>query len=292
MSLTLRLPRKKGDIRLETVPAGAKVVLDGDELKQRTPTLIPDLEPDQPHTIKLKLHGYVSTKHTVRASADKTLIYQSTLSLAPGFAGVQLSSKPSGAKLLVNDVDTGLVSPVSGYALPAGKSYRLRLALADRVPWEMSWQPKAGEVLKKDATLPKGGRLTVSTNVAARVKIAGRVQQLLPLKGKLLPVGTYDVQLYANKPLLRHNYRQSITAGGNVVRHFAFGTLKAPKRWMIALRGAGKPAPTAAVLPGKREVKLVNSRTKKTETVTVEVRAGQDHTLALPQDQGKPSGSP
>ena len=271
LDVRLALSRLGAKLRVTSSPSGATIKFNGNKTGQRTPALIEGLDPDKEHVVELSLYGFKSAKDIVKVVADRTLLYHTKLNVSPRFAVARLRSTPSGARLLVNDVDTGLKTPITGHVLRAQQKYVLSLVLPGRVPWRRAWSPRNGDELVESIKLRHGGFLTLTSNIPARVQV-GDEKTRLPLRNRMLPVGNHRLRVFNGRPALEHVVQVTIARGARVNRALKFGYVAAPRPWRVGLPGR-RPQPKAAIPVGAQQVTLVNPRTKAKKTVQVEVVA-------------------
>lgn len=119
-------PAAKGSIFFNSVPAGAEVFLDGTDQEVRTPSTITDV-PIGTHNYVLKLDGFKDYEGSVLVEANATSTVDVTLTPSEGC--IYFASNPAGAKIIVDEVDTGKVTPdiICGLSL-GSHTYRLELA--------------------------------------------------------------------------------------------------------------------------------------------------------------------
>lgn len=207
-------------------------------------------------------------------SAEETQRYQTSLSVASEFSSLSLQSDPPGARLYVNDVDTGLTTPVKEHVLRGGQSYRLELRAPSRVPWEEAVEPKAGESLSRQVTLRQGESLSVQANVPGRITVNGMTKPL-PFE-RVLPVGNHRLRLRGERPFTDHSWVVSLKAGSKVTENLRFGFVAAPEGKRIKLDNA--KVAKLALLPGQHKLTLLEP-SGETRQVTVKVTAGEETKL-------------
>jgi hypothetical protein len=267
--LTLR--QHKARVRVETVPPGATIIVNGKPSGLRTPAVLEGLDPGKALDLELKAHGHESVTASITPSVEETLVLQRDLPVSGGFAQLSVDSEPPGAQVFLNDVDTGQVTPMRGHTIRPG-TYRLKLVVAGRPPWEQEVELKAGQMLQRRAELTKGGTLTLYSSVPVRASIENQFSQVTPIVGRLLPAGTFRMRVRSESPLVDHFLDVHIKAGGSVTRRLQFGFV-ATKRATLKIKMDRRAATKAAFLPGRQEVKLLDTKTGQTRTQTVEVIA-------------------
>jgi PEGA domain len=272
--LKLVLVTRKARVKISSTPSGAKIVIDGKPTPHKTPVLIEGLEPGRRHEIRLERYGFKQTSEVLTPTAEETLNLQVKLPLARGFSTVSLTSDPSQARFSVNEVDTGLKTPVTEHVLRSRLPYKLKLTLKDHVPWIEKVTPKPGEPVRHAVKLFKGGSVSVSSNILGRVSVAG-VNQRLPLINRMLPVGTYRVRITSKKMHVVHTFVATVAAGSVFNRQLRFGFIKGKRRELrINLKGKRIPGAIAR-LPGRHPVTLIDITSGKSKDIQVDVEAGK-----------------
>ena len=89
-------------INVRTVPAGARVLLDGRDTQLRTPATVPEVTPGETHTLALALDGYVTRNETLTLEAgqvrDLNLELERT-PLAQGESILRITTDPMNARV-------------------------------------------------------------------------------------------------------------------------------------------------------------------------------------------------
>jgi flagellar motor protein MotB len=118
-----------GSIKIATQPPGAKIHLNGQDTQKTTPATLEELPLSQTYTLRLELdkHRPVEEKITVYSiePIDFTKKLEEIL-----YGSVRVASNPTGARIYLNNSDTGVNTPASLSNLEVGKSYNIRLAKA------------------------------------------------------------------------------------------------------------------------------------------------------------------
>jgi len=267
----LNLRQHKARLRVETVPPGATVLVDGKVYGQKTPAVLENLEPGKGYELQLTAHGHDSVTASVTPSGEETLLIQRELPVSGGFAQISIESDPTGAQVYLNDVDTGQVTPMKGHTIRPG-TYRVKVVTAGRPPWEQEVQVKAGQMVQRRVELTKGGTLSLFSSVPVRASIENQFSQLTPLVGRLLPPGIYKLRVRSENPLIDNLFEVHIKAGGASTRRLQYGFV-ATKRPTLKIKIDKRTTTKAGFLPGRQEVKLVDTKTGQTRTAPVEVIA-------------------
>lgn len=116
-----------GTIAVTTHPPGAKIYIDGKEVSSVSPTQIGDLELNKTYTLKLEKQDYRTFEERVTVYSVEPIKYEKKLEEIP-YGSVEVSSSPSGAKIYVNNQDTGLLTPNKVQKLEIGKNFTIRLS--------------------------------------------------------------------------------------------------------------------------------------------------------------------
>lgn len=115
-----------GAVSFTSSPQGAGIFLDGVDQGVSTPATITSV-PTGSHTYTLRLAGYNDYSGMVLVEEDKTSQISATLTLAEGC--IYFITNPEGARIFIDDVDTGKVTPALVCGLSLGThTYRLVLA--------------------------------------------------------------------------------------------------------------------------------------------------------------------
>jgi hypothetical protein len=277
--LKLMLRQLKARVRVSSAPTGAQIWLDAKDTGLRTPTLLERLEPGRRYDIRLVKHGYHDSTGQFTPSAEETLLFHVNLPLAQGFAQLSIESKPTAARLFINDVDTGLTTPVKGHVLRSGQTYVASVRLPKHVPWEEKLQPKKGDHIKRQVTLVLGGTLSIRANVRARITVGNINRHQLPLKDAVLAPGNYRVHIRGDQPYLDYTFNVPVAAGARVNRVLQFGFVSVNKKKPIRIKIDQAKVTRAALPPGRQKVTLVDVKSGQTRVETVTVVAKKNLTI-------------
>jgi len=183
-----------GSISFASVPEGAEIFLDGEDQSVRTPVTITDV-PAGSHTYTLKLSGYNDFAGTVDVLKDQTANVSAELIPAEGC--ILFVTEPAGAKVIVDDVDTGKNTPVLICGLSTGP-HTYRLSLAGYLDSTGSVELAAGQGTKVTITLEKkfGSISFASTPSGAQVFLDGQDQEMVtPATLTNVPTGSHAFTL-------------------------------------------------------------------------------------------------
>lgn len=116
-----------GDYRIETLPPGATVFLDGQKQDGLTPltlSLIPGVE----HLLELRLHERATLRSTLKATAHPGVETRKYPLAAAG--SLRVESEPPGAKIHVDGFEvSGVRTPATLADVPAGQTVKLEVEL-------------------------------------------------------------------------------------------------------------------------------------------------------------------
>ncbi len=213
-----------GEVAISSLPDGAQVQVDGrGDPSWRTPLLARNLTPGA-HTITLTMPGFAVQYQTVQVEAGKRTTFAASLTELG--ATVTVSSRPPGARIIVDGKDTGRVTPTK-LVLEKG-SHTFRLLRTGYFEFASDGQFVPGQNAEINAALKimgnvdeirTAGRITrfvgrpkdmASVQIAtrpkgARVVINGREMDKSTPAEFFLPSGEYEVVVTATgyKPLRR-----------------------------------------------------------------------------------------
>jgi serine/threonine protein kinase len=141
-----------GSIDVDSTPQGAKIFVNGDDTGRVTPTKLAKLTLGEEYQIKLQKENYKDLSRTIAVTSEETIKVQETLTALP--KGIlEITSSPPGAKILVNDQDTGLVTPQRVENLEIAKTYNVKLSYPNYYDWTGTAEVKDFEPVKVVASL-------------------------------------------------------------------------------------------------------------------------------------------
>ncbi|HEX5037362.1 MAG TPA: serine/threonine-protein kinase [bacterium] len=141
-----------GVIELDSVPPGAKVLVNGDDTGQVTPTKLSKLTLGEEYQIKLQKENYKDAGRTVAVTSEEPIKVQETLAALPKGV-IEIVSEPPGAKIHVNDQDIGVVTPHKLENLEIAKTYQIKLTAPNYTEWTGTADVKDFEPVKMTAAL-------------------------------------------------------------------------------------------------------------------------------------------
>jgi TonB family protein len=148
---------KSGVVRVESMPAGAAVFLDGRSVGQ-TPMDIHDVAVAAPHEVKVELEGYATVTESVMLTAEspRTVVTKTLTRTAPATGTVDVTSTPAGATVKIDGTSVG-ITPLRGHKINVG-THRVEVSAEGYEP--------AAERIK----VTEGARATVNPWLKAAVK--------------------------------------------------------------------------------------------------------------------------
>jgi serine/threonine protein kinase len=150
------LGRKAGaNLTVESIPPGAKVILDDEDTGRTTPVTIENVESEDVHELRLELSGEQAVTATVALVAGT----KRTVNLLFPGAVVNLSVKtePQGCELYMDDRQVAL-TPAS-LTLRVDKPVKVDLKRVGYLPWTQLVTPKRGEDVTLEVNLEKSPEL-------------------------------------------------------------------------------------------------------------------------------------
>jgi DNA-binding beta-propeller fold protein YncE len=112
VQITLVPVQQTGYVSVSSTPTGAKIYWDDADTGYITPMTIPGITTGS-HIVKCTLNGYSNQSQTISVSADQTTNVQMTLVPVQQTGYVSVSSTPTGAKIYLDNADTGYITPMT-----------------------------------------------------------------------------------------------------------------------------------------------------------------------------------
>ncbi len=146
-------PPLKGSLQITSSPTGAKIIIDGHEMAQTTPAEIRELEIGRKYSFKLQLPSYSEWASEVEVkSADPMTIQAALIPISPPtplpptptpvpqpvppvLGSINITSKPSGAKITLNGKYTGKTTPDTLKDLTADQKATITLSKEGYQDW-------------------------------------------------------------------------------------------------------------------------------------------------------------
>jgi len=161
--------RKPGAVLvIESIPKGARVVLDGVDTQRATPLTAENIESDVTHTIRLEREGSAAVTGTVSLAADteKTV----TLTFPDAVVEAKVASVPEDATLIVGGRKLGF-TPFTTW-LNVGQTSTLTVQKVGYVTWKKAITPEPGSPIEVRAVLEKTEELRAAEAAEAAARRA------------------------------------------------------------------------------------------------------------------------
>jgi PEGA domain len=193
---------------INSEPAGAHAFVDGRPVGG-TPVKVPGLKPDVTHTVKLKLDGYSDWTGTFKAGSGGSKVVSAMMKEI--VFSLDISTKPPGARVLLDGWDTGRRTPTTLEALKPGKNYTVRLEQKGFAPFEEQVSSDGpGTKSIKAELVQLFGELTINTRPWAFVFVDGEKIGMTPLAGVRMTAGEHELVLANPKQELRKRLKVDI----------------------------------------------------------------------------------
>ena len=209
-TIELELQLLPGLVTIESNPAGATVLIDGEPVGE-TPLQALPVEAGE-HSVLLQAERYLPLEQPLSVTG-RNIPQALTLELAPGWAEVRIDSLPQGATVLVDGENLGTTPAM--LELMAGER-QLILQLTDFADWQQTLQIEAGQPLELETVTlqPAAGVLELaSTPSGANVTLDGEFHGQTPLSLELTPDKAHRLAVF--KPgYRRYTGTVQLPAGG------------------------------------------------------------------------------
>jgi hypothetical protein len=213
-AINLKLEYSFGGCRITSKPAGATVLINGQEVG-RTPYQNAQLLPGE-YPVELALAGYDSLRETVtvirnqtkaislklvysRQEGNMTIIKDKTNAIDPklgySFGGCRITSTPAGATVLINGQEVGRTPYQNAQLLPGEYDVQLALADHDSLKETVTIIRNQTKAINHKLEYSFGGCRITSKPAGATVLINGQEVGRTPYQNAQLLPGEYDVQL-------------------------------------------------------------------------------------------------
>ncbi len=133
----LPITEEVSSIVVDSEPPGAKIFLNGEDTGLTSPATLPKLAMGDEYQIRLVKENYREASKTVAVTSEEPIQIKETLRPFP-LGIIEVESNPPGAKISLNDQDTGLVTPAKFEKLEIQKGYTVKLSLPDYNEWTQS----------------------------------------------------------------------------------------------------------------------------------------------------------
>ncbi|MEW5852129.1 MAG: serine/threonine-protein kinase [Myxococcota bacterium] len=183
-------PEAAGRVALRTQPKGAKVFVDGKELDQRSPLVIPNLEIGRAYALRVELPGYAPALRDVKITGEDTVELDLTLEKEKPGTVLRFRSTPAGAKVYLDGRPLDGVTPLELAGLPVdGEPHVATLSLEGygdetrRFHFKEGVQDISVQLTAADAAEGKGRLNITSTPGGAAVTVDGKPAGNTPVSG-------------------------------------------------------------------------------------------------------------
>ena len=164
---TLRLAvvgrKPGGTLVVESIPPGASVILDDEDIGTKTPVTMENLESEVTHKLTLRLAEDVVRTTTVSIAANQKRTLNVVFSEA--VASVRVETRPADADVYVDDRAVAL-SPTS-ITLRADRSTKIKVEKAGYTTHSWTVEPTSGQALKLSHTFKRPADLQDTANEGA-----------------------------------------------------------------------------------------------------------------------------
>jgi len=181
----------KGNVRVTSLPAGAKVYIDGKLEEKKTPAVINELSAGL-HIIRLEKEGLVGAKQVFILPGVTSEI---EVSIKPGFGSLSVESSPTGGEILVDGKKLGL-SPVKLDTFPSGE-HNLTVSRPGYETYQEKIQVVLNQMSHIKAELKELSKLyCISAPQGVKVKLDGKIQGKTPLTINNIIQGKHQVSYH------------------------------------------------------------------------------------------------
>lgn len=123
--------RRIANVKVNSVPQGARILLDGHDIGLKTPALVKKLKLGQEYDLTLEKDGYLPLDANVLLESERSLPLKFELKKrGPPIYTLTIKSIPPGAQIFIDGKDTGKTAPADFPALKSGEKYRFGLKLS------------------------------------------------------------------------------------------------------------------------------------------------------------------
>ena len=192
-SIEVQLQALPGLLSVNSEPAGASVIIDGDTVGNTPLQDLPLTEGE--HQLRLEEARHLPMEQTLLITG-RSVRQQLQLKMAPAWAEVTLDSVPSGADILVDGEAVGQ-TPATVEILQG--EHQLMLQLQAYADWQQTLQVNASENLDLGVVTlqPAAGELTLSSvPSSANVTLDGEFQGQTPLTLALSPDHAHRLEVF------------------------------------------------------------------------------------------------
>ncbi len=209
----LHLERLPATLAVETEPAGARVLVDGQETGKLTPATL-ELTPATPLVLTLRKEGFVesSVKTTAPAPGERAL-YHTALPLEPTAALLTITTEPPAANVSVDGLVLAPPAPSHDTFVAPATRHKVKATAPGFVDARAELVVAGGEHKSLHLALVEGGTLALRTNVAAKVLVDDKPVGTAPILPLGLTAGEHTLALRGKTPPLDYSTKVSVEKG-------------------------------------------------------------------------------
>jgi serine/threonine protein kinase len=148
--------RKPGAILVvESIPAGAKLIVDGEDEGSKTPVTVQNIESEVTHELRLELEGQEARTTTIALKAGE----KRSISILFPHAVVKLNvtSVPDGSDVILNGKKVAFTP--AELLMRVGEEQKLTVTRIGYLPYEKTFTPESGKDVPEHAVLEKSQEL-------------------------------------------------------------------------------------------------------------------------------------
>lgn len=140
-------------VNINSSPAGAKILIDGEDTGFSTPAIVENLELNKDYKLKLRKDGFADLFRIFIARSTEPLNLNYTLSKEMGT--LEIISSPIGAEVFINDENTEKLTPTTITNFELKKEFKLVLKKEDYIDFEKNITLQYMDPVKIEAELEK-----------------------------------------------------------------------------------------------------------------------------------------
>jgi len=188
----------QGEITLTSEPSGAAIIINNDSTGKTTPATFSNLKRGK-YSIKLSLNLYEDINFNIELSKDQKVNKNTKMIIAGSSGSLYITSSPSGAKLFLDDVNTGKITPDTLNPVAPG-DHTIKLSLTDFRDTTITTTVSSSTLTTENVILtlyePRGSISLESNPSGARIYLDDVDQELFtPNTLTKLEAGNYQIKL-------------------------------------------------------------------------------------------------
>ena len=212
-TVQLRLGEQHGVVALESEPAGARVIVAGQDTGKLTPTT-QELVAGAHLEVTLRKDGFVDQTLTlIGPKAGERAVYRAALTLSPLAALLTVASEPADAVVSVDGLTLAPPAPSHDTFVAPGSKHKVKVSAPGFVDERAEVLVGGGEHKTVTLKLHEGGTLALRLNLPARVSIDGKPVGTAPLAPLGLPAGEHTLALEQKSPPVRWSTPLALETG-------------------------------------------------------------------------------